>query len=119
MSARGGILVRPRRPREWAALASRRWVNPGRPSEATEQSKEIRLDDFISDFHRASPETRLAASVAEFSEILRNSYWSRGSSLEDVSRELDILPWRMRNTPEVRDLIEIVDKAKILSEDDS
>ena len=35
-------------------------------------------------FEDASPEFQLAATVAEFAEILRESYWAQGGSLAAV-----------------------------------
>ena len=37
-------------------------------------------------FETASDEFRLAAAAAEFAEILRSSYWAKGSSLDDVMK---------------------------------
>ena len=39
---------------------------------------------FASSFEATSPRFQLAAAVAEYAEILRQSYWAKGSSLENV-----------------------------------
>jgi Ca-activated chloride channel family protein len=52
--------------------------------EVTEVRAPIRRDVFCRSFDRASDDFRLAAAAAEFAEIMRQSYWARGSSLSDV-----------------------------------
>ena len=49
-----------------------------------EVTKRIATHDAEDDFDNAPPSFRLAACAAEFAEILRNSYWARGGSLDDV-----------------------------------
>ena len=39
---------------------------------------------FGADFERASVEFKLASAVAEFAELMRDSYWAKESSLSDV-----------------------------------
>jgi Ca-activated chloride channel family protein len=49
-----------------------------------EVSKRIDPDYFVRSFEDASVDFRLAAVAAQFSEILRESYWARGEKLSDV-----------------------------------
>jgi Ca-activated chloride channel family protein len=52
--------------------------------EVTENSFGIDRSVFARTFNSCSPQFRLAAAAAEFAEILRKSYWAKGSSLENV-----------------------------------
>lgn len=52
--------------------------------EVTENSFGVDRSVFARTFNSCSPQFRLAAAAAEFAEILRKSYWAKGSSLEDV-----------------------------------
>jgi Ca-activated chloride channel family protein len=45
-------------------------------------------------FAQASAEFQLAAAVAAYAEVLRDSRWVRGLDLEDVRDEVADLPWR-------------------------
>ncbi|MDK1032798.1 MAG: DUF3520 domain-containing protein, partial [Planctomycetia bacterium] len=49
-----------------------------------EVSRKVRTSDVSDKFADASASLRLAASVAEFAEILRDSYWAKGGSLDDA-----------------------------------
>ncbi len=52
--------------------------------EVTENHFPINRSTFARTFNSCTPQFRLAAAAAEFGEILRKSYWAKGSSLEDV-----------------------------------
>lgn len=52
--------------------------------EVTENHFPINEAVFARTFNSCSPQFRLAAAAAEFAEILRKSYWAKGSSLKDV-----------------------------------
>jgi Ca-activated chloride channel homolog len=49
-----------------------------------EVAREFWRDQFQARFEGASPMFRLTAAVAEYAEILRESYWAQGSSLDAV-----------------------------------
>ena len=53
----------------------------------------------------------LAAAVAEFSEILRKSFWAKDGKLEDVLAVLQNLPGELRNDANVVELTDLVNKA--------
>lgn len=78
--------------------------------EVTEVSRPISRSIFKASFTRASADFKLAAAAAEFSEILRNSYWAKGSKLSDV---LDVA--RMveseRSSDQVIELMDLIAKA--------
>lgn len=63
-----------------------RWANPD-DGEVTEISQDFHIDDMSPEFEDASPHFQLAATVAEYAELLRESYWAREGSLETVAAE--------------------------------
>ncbi|MFQ6008550.1 MAG: von Willebrand factor type A domain-containing protein [Candidatus Zixiibacteriota bacterium] len=79
--------------------------------EVAEISRPIRRSVFHGEFVEASVDFKLAAAAAEFAEILRKSYWAKGSELKDVlalvkdiSNEID--------SPDVIELMSLVSKAQ-------
>ena len=61
--------------------------------QVTEVNKPISTDVLKSSFEAATPSFQLAASVAEFAEILRGSFWAQEGSLEKVRKTLEsVLP---------------------------
>ncbi len=78
--------------------------------EVTEVSRPISKGIFKARFANASTDFRLAAAAAEFSEILRNSYWAKGSKLSDV---LDVVRTveSERSSDQVIELMDLISKA--------
>ena len=80
----------------------------------TRQVMEISRDIFAAEledaFEDASPEFQLAAAVAEFAEILRDSFWAQGGSLEAVNQVIEgVLP-RIRDE-QSNELVHLVNQA--------
>lgn len=74
------------------ATVSIRHENPD-TRHVTEVNESLSTDVLKGTFEEATPAFQLAASVAEFAEILRGSFWAQKGSLEDVRETLDgILP---------------------------
>ena len=78
------------------------------------QVHEVSRDIFVSQLHEsfdAAPATfRLAAAVAEFAEILRESYWAKDGSLDTVHQVVkDAFP--EIDSPQVIELMYLVNKA--------
>ena len=69
-------------------------------------------------FEEASPEFQLAATVAEFAEILRESYWARGGSLAAVSQSLKSIVPQIPNAS-VDELMNLVSRADRFKAQDS
>ena len=67
------------------ATASIRYADPDN-QKVTEVGEDIFPSDLHESFETASAPFRLAAAVAEFAEILRESYWAKDGSLEEVRR---------------------------------
>lgn len=65
------------------ATVSLRYQEPD-SGEVVEMSRELDRSDIRADFGETSPRFQLAATVAEYAEILRESYWAQDGSMEDV-----------------------------------
>ena len=88
----------------------------------TEVNESITTDALKGTFEEATPTFQLAASVAEFAEILRGSFWAQKGSLKNVHQTLEgILPHLEAKTPEhgLRngELLSLVRKAQHLKEE--
>ena len=71
--------------------------------EVSEIDSELMSSDLVTEFEEASPSFQLAAVVAEYAEILRDSYWAREGSLEAVVEEARRM---LRLMPEDTDVAE-------------
>lgn len=83
--------------------------------EVTEISREFERSDFSTTFEEASPRFQLDAAVAEYAEILRESYWAQDSSLEDVrtlARQVSAL---LPDDPDVTEFANLVTQAARIS----
>ena len=72
--------------------------------EVTELRRDLLRSELASRFDDASPTFQLAAVVAEYAEVLRESYWAREGSLGAVAREAARLA---RLIPEDNDVVEL------------
>lgn len=73
-----------------------------------EESKLLRLSQLAPSWERATPALRLASVVAELAEILRGSYWARGSSLDELFRRAQVVAAEQRDSRRARDVAELV-----------
>lgn len=79
-----------------------------------EETKLLRAGQLAPSWERATPALRLAAVVAEFAEILRGSYWARGSSLDElfnVARTVAVEQSESRRAGDVSELADLIRKA--------
>lgn len=79
-----------------------------------EDSKLLRLSQLSPTWERATPALRLASVAAEFAEILRGSYWARGSSLDELFRRgqlISVEQSESRRAQDVAELISLIGKA--------
>ena len=83
--------------------------------EVAENSCRITALDFVNRFETCSPQFRLAAAAAEFAEILRKSYWAKGSSLADVRAVVKDV-YRELDSDDILDLMQLVSKAERIEE---
>lgn len=86
-----------------------RYKNP-QMDEVTEIRTPIRYNVFHNQFGNSSNDFKLAAASAEFAEILRESYWARGSSLSDVRKVLYDMNYGRFNE-QFTELIKMIDLA--------
>ncbi len=82
--------------------------------EATEFNSSIAAKDFNKSFEDSSKEFRLAATVAEFAEILRKSYWAKDATLDSVLEHAQQLSSKFKNDSDVIELTDLISKAKQL-----
>ena len=76
----------------------------------SEVSEDISVSQLHASFDTAPATLRLAAGVAEFAEILRESYWAKDGSLESVHQVVkDAFP--EMNSEQVVELMHLVNKA--------
>ena len=79
--------------------------------EVTEISRRISRSVFSGEFTNASMQFKLAAAAAEFAEILRKSYWAKGSELKDVLALVKQIS-NKTDFPEVIELMSLISKAQ-------
>lgn len=89
--------------------------------DVTEVNESITTDALKGTFEETTPMFQLAASVAEFAEILRGSFWAQKGSLEDVHQTLEgILPHleakTRKHSMRYEELLNLVLKAHRLKE---
>ena len=84
----------------------------------SETNAEIFTTELNDTFEAASPEFQLAATVAEFAEILRESFWAQEGSLAAVSQSLEGIAPQMPNE-QVDELMNLVSRANGFKVQDS
>ena len=84
-----------------------------------EFKSDIDLDDFETAFENGNTDFRLAAAVAEFAEILRNSYWARGADLADTLEKAKAVQKERPEDKDISELVELISKANRLMETQS
>ncbi len=80
----------------------------------TEFKSSIATDQFNESFGESSDEFALAATVGEFAEILRKSYWARGAKLDTVLERARKLSDQFKADTDVIELVDLISKAKNL-----
>jgi Ca-activated chloride channel family protein len=82
--------------------------------EVTEFKSSIATKELNKSFEDSSREFRLAATVAEFAEILRKSYWAKDATLDSVLEHAQQLSRELKNDSDVIELVDLISKAKQL-----
>ncbi len=83
--------------------------------EVREIAQEFTRGDLTNTFEEAAPRFQLAAVVAEYAEVLRESYWAEGSSLADVRRMADRVAELLPGDAEVQEFLELVSRAESIA----
>ena len=86
--------------------------------EVNEIPRSIARADFAPAFKEASIRFQLDAVVAEYAEILRESYWARDSSLEDVAWEARRIAEYLPHDPDVVEFVSLVERASRISQNE-
>jgi hypothetical protein len=84
-----------------------------------EEEKLLRVSQLAASWEQATPALRLASVVAELAEILKGSFWARGSSLDELYRLAQRVSGEQgesRRAPDVTGLVSLIGKAARLKE---
>jgi Ca-activated chloride channel homolog len=102
-------------PQAWGRVATvyMRWEDPD-TREVVELSKDFDTYQMSESFQRADPYFQWSVVVAEYAEILRESYWADDSSLDDVYREAGRVSEYLPRDEAVSEFVDLVRKARRL-----
>lgn len=92
-----------------------RWQDPD-TREVVELSRDFDSRDLERDFEYADPHFQWAVVVAEYAEVLRDSYWAQDSSIGDVLAEARRVAEELPRDPDVDEFLELVRKANRLTD---
>ena len=90
-----------------------RWQDP-ETRQVTELSQDFNTEQMARSFEKANPYFQWDVVVAEYAEILRESYWAEESPLRDVLREAERISEYMDRDPAVEEFIDLVRQANRL-----
>lgn len=90
-----------------------RWQDPD-TREVVELSKDFNTYQMYESFRRADPYFQWSVVVAEYAEILRDSFWAQDSNLDAVYREAQRVSKYLPRDESVSEFVELVRKAKRL-----
>jgi Ca-activated chloride channel family protein len=93
-----------------------RWKNPASGS-PIEMSQDIYTDQLSRSFQAADPHFQWSAVVAEYAEVLRDSYWAQNVSLSDVQEEATRVSRRLPEEPDVQEFVDLVRRAGRLGDE--
>ena len=93
------------------ATAYVRYEDPD-TSEVVEIKREFERNELANEFESASPRFQLSAVVAEYAEILRESYWAQDGNLADVAAEARRMHELLPDDQHVAEFAELVTKAE-------
>lgn len=91
-----------------------RWEKPvfhDQAGEVTEIERPIKTHDLASTWDDAAPRLRAAAVAAEFAEILRHSFWAKGSQLADLMEPAIRLVSELPEDQDIIDLSQMIHRA--------
>lgn len=95
------------------ATVNMRWQDPDTRS-VTEISRDFDTGQLAFDFHASDPYFQRAVVVAEFAELLKESYWAEESSMRDVYREAERIHEYLYHDDVMDEFVELVRKASQL-----
>ena len=80
--------------------------------EVSEIDREFQRSELAPEFGESSPRLQMSAVVAEYAEILRESYWAEGSSLERVLAEAIRVQRLLAEDEDVAEFASLVSRAE-------
>ena len=93
------------------ATAYVRYQDPD-TSEVVEIKREFERNELANEFENASPRFQLSAVVAEYAEVLRESYWAQDGNLTDVLTEAIRLQELLPDDKHVTEFADLVTRAE-------
>lgn len=103
-------------PRATALTAYMRWEDPN-TGEVTEIKRSAARANLSDEFAASDPRFQMTAVVAQYAEILRQSYWAKdaGTKLEDVARDAQRIAEYLPRDSDVQEFVQLAGKAIDLS----
>lgn len=92
-----------------------RYKDPDYLSHVTEFQTEIGQDSFVSATAAGTHSFRLASCVVQFAEILRKSYWAKGTSIAGAAEEAASLAVEKKNDPKIAELRRLIERYAALA----
>ncbi len=80
--------------------------------EVSEVNREFQRGDLAPEFSEASPRFQMAAVVAEYAEILRESYWAQEGNLQNVVSEANRVRKLLPSEPDFEEFAALVSQAE-------
>jgi Ca-activated chloride channel family protein len=87
-----------------------RWKDPD-THDVTEKSQDFSTEQMADSFYEANPHFQWAVVVAEYAEVLRDSYWAQESSLSNVLEEAYRISDQLPRDKDVSEFVDLVRKA--------
>jgi Ca-activated chloride channel family protein len=92
-----------------------RWEDPD-TRQVVEISHDFATNQLAFDFREANPYFQRAVVVAEYAEILKQSYWAEDSSMDDVYDEARHIEKNLDDDIEMAEFVDLVREARRLSD---
>ena len=92
------------------ATVSLRWKDPD-SLQSIETSETFSSDQLASSFNRTDPHFQWTVLVAEYAEVLRNSYWAKNISLPSIQVEAERVSERLNEDKDVAEFVNLVRQA--------
>ena len=80
--------------------------------DVSEVNREFQRSELALEFAEASPRFQMAAVVAEYAELLRESYWAQEGSLEEVASEANRVQRLLQSEPDFAEFAALVAHAE-------
>jgi Ca-activated chloride channel family protein len=96
------------------ATVNMRWEDPD-THQVTEISRDFGTFELAEDFRDSDPYFQRAVIVAEYAEILKQSYWASESSIDDVYHEAQWLEEYLYRDEDMAEFVDLVRQARELA----